>query len=78
MEDCALRYLENHTSPARNAKYRKLVVPTPNRQTMKKRKHRTHTESEANVDTGREIDNPLAPLSWAERLKRDFAIDKVN
>jgi len=41
-------------------------------------KHRIHTESAANIDTGRETDNPLAPVSWAERLKRVFAIDQVN
>ena len=56
---------------APNAKYRNLVVPTPNRRVKRKRKHRAHTESDPTLDT----DRPLAPLSWAERLKRVFKLD---
>ncbi len=52
-----------------------LVVPTPDRQAKKRRRHTARTESEPTVDTDRETDRPLAPLSWAERLKRVFAID---
>lgn len=59
-----------HGVLAPNAKYRKLVVPTPNRQTKKKRKHTTHPAPPL-----AETEVPLAPLSWAERLKRVFKID---
>ena len=64
-----------HGVLAPNAKYRNLVVPTPNRRVKRKRKHRAHTESEPTLDTDRETDRPLAPLSWAERLKRVFKIE---
>ncbi len=64
-----------HGVLAPNAKYRNLVVPTPNRRVKRKRKHTAHTESEPRLDTDRETDRPLAPLSWAERLKRVFKID---
>ncbi len=64
-----------HGVLAPNAKYRSLVVPTPDRQAKKRRRHTARTESEPTVDTDRETDRPLAPLSWAERLKRVFAID---
>ena len=64
-----------HGVLAPNAKYRNLVVPTPNRRVKRKRKHTAHTESEPTVDTDRETDRPVAPLSWAERLKRVFAIE---
>ena len=57
-----------HGVLAPNAKYRNLVVPTPNRSTKKKRKHTARAESQPVVET----DRPLAPLSWAERLKRVF------
>ena len=64
-----------HGVLAPHAKYRNLVVPTANRRTKKKRKHRALTESKPTLDTVREADRPLAPLSWAERLKRVFQID---
>jgi hypothetical protein len=57
-----------HGVLAPNAKYRKLVVPR--RRAKKKRKHTTHTAPPL-ADT----EDPLAPLSWAERLKRVFQID---
>ncbi|NOX52824.1 MAG: hypothetical protein GXP16_20165 [Gammaproteobacteria bacterium] len=60
-----------HGVLAPNAKYRKLVVPTPNRQAKKKRKHTAHAESQPAVEN----DPPLAPLSCAERLKRVFKLD---
>jgi hypothetical protein len=53
---------------APNAKYRKLVVPR--RWTKKNRKHTTHSALSL-----AESEVPLAPLSWAERLKRMFKID---
>ena len=60
-----------HGLLAPHAKYRHLVVPTPNRRAKKKRKHTAGAESKPAVET----DRPLAPLSWAERLKRVFKID---
>ncbi len=42
------------------AKYRKLVVPTPNKRVRRKCKHTAHTESEVTIDTDRETDRPLA------------------
>ena len=44
------------------------VVPTPKRRAKRKRKHTAHAKSPPAVET----DRPLAPLSWAERLKRVF------
>ncbi|MCZ6658060.1 MAG: transposase [Gammaproteobacteria bacterium] len=64
-----------HGVLAPNAKYRSLVVPTPNRREKKRRKHAIRSERALAVDTDRETDRPLAPLSWAERLKRVFKID---
>ena len=61
-----------HGVLAPNSKYRKLGVPTPNKQVKRKRKHRSHSESKHTQDTERDPDLPLAPLSWAERLKRVF------
>ncbi len=56
-----------HGVLAPNAKYRKLIVPTPNaRQRAKKR---------PKPPPSTQTDSPLAPLSWAERLKRVFLID---
>ncbi|TDJ30834.1 MAG: hypothetical protein E2O59_01900 [Gammaproteobacteria bacterium] len=60
----------SHSDGPPSAKYRHLVVPAPNRRAKRKRKHTAHTESEPRLDTDRETDRPLAPLSWAERLKR--------
>ena len=57
-----------HGVLAPNAKYRKLVVPR--RWTKKNRKHTTHSALSL-----AESEVPLAPLSWAERLKRMFKID---
>ncbi len=54
---------------APNAKFRNLIVPTPNARQRAKRKH----SNAAKPST--ETDRPLAPLSWAERLKRVFKID---
>ena len=62
-----------HGVLAPNSKYRKRVVPTPNKRAKRKRKHTA--ESKHTQDTKRESDKPLAPLSWAERLKRVFLID---
>ncbi len=56
-----------HGVLAPNAKYRSLVVPTPNRRAKKRRKHAIRSERAPAVDTDRETDRPLAPLSWAER-----------
>lgn len=62
-----------HGVLAPNAKYRNLIVPTPNarQRAEKKRKYTTATEPPPSAQT----DRPLAPLSWAERLKRVFQID---
>lgn len=60
-----------HGVLAPNAKYRKLVVPTPRRGKRKTIKHAKTVDPAAS----NEADQPLAPLSWAERLKRVFAID---
>jgi len=65
----------SHSDGPKPAKYRHLVVPTPNRRVKRKRQQRVHTESKPTLDTGRETDRPLAPLSWAERLKRVFRLD---
>jgi len=46
-----------------------------NRRVKRKRKHTAHAESKHTQDIDRETDFPLAPLSWAERLKRVFQID---
>ena len=46
------------------------IAPGFARRTKRKRKHTAHTESEPTVDADRETDPPLAPLCWAERLKR--------
>ena len=56
-----------HGVLAANAKYRNLVVPTPDRQAKKRRKRTDHTESKSTPHTDEETDRPLAPLSWAER-----------
>ena len=58
-----------HGVLAPNAKFRSLIVPTPNARQRAKRKH----SNTAKPST--ETDRPLAPLSWAERLKRVFKID---
>ncbi len=63
------------TSQARvlapNTKYRSLVVPTPDRRAKKKHKCTARAEPPSSTET----DRPLAPLSWAERLKRVFKLD---
>ena len=56
---------------APNAKYRNLVVPTPKLSKRKKIKHAKAVDSSAST----EANHPLAPLSWAERLKRVFKLD---
>ncbi len=60
-----------HGVLAPNAKYRNLVVPTPKRSKRKKIKHAKAVDSSAST----EANHPLAPLSWAERLKRVFKLD---
>ncbi len=55
-----------HGVLAPNAKFRSLIVPTPNARQRAKRKH----SNAAKPST--ETDRPFAPLSWAERLKRVF------
>ena len=60
-----------HGVLAPNAKYRNLVVPTPKLSKRKKIKHAKAVDSSAST----EANHPLAPLSWAERLKRVFKLD---
>ncbi len=60
-----------HGVLAPNAKYRNLVVPTPDRRVKKKRSLAATAKSRPDA----EADHPLAPLCWAERLKRVFKID---
>ncbi len=59
-----------HGVLAPNAKYRNLVVPSPNR--WVKRKCRVAAKPSP---PSTKTDSPLAPLSWAERLKRVFKLD---
>ena len=61
-----------HGVLAPNAKYRNLVVPTPNRRAKKKRKHDSAAKP---PPLSTQTDFPLAPLSWAERLKRVLKLD---
>ena len=63
-----------HGVLAANAKLRKYIVPASVRTKPATKRKADHKKDKPTTDT-REQDTPIAPLTWAQRLKRVFDID---